>query len=183
MVDDFERVLLALKYWNIKLKNPKEEKNFQERLIIQKLVFLLKHLGIKMKYVFTLYKNGPYCSKLTEDYYQNSWRVVNLDSHLEPFQREKDIFDKISDIVFNHPLYERYPASLLEAVSTAYYLKRFNNEIFDDELFKSTKNEKPYLSDKIVIIAINLVKKLMFKPEYLTDDIKEEIRQWDDAVD
>ncbi|MFW9970464.1 MAG: hypothetical protein ACFFDF_09705 [Candidatus Odinarchaeota archaeon] len=183
MIEDFERVLIALKYWNIRLKNPKEEKNFQERLIIQKLVFLLKHLGIKMKYNFNLYKNGPYSAKLTQDYYQNSWRVVNLDTHLTPFPREIKIFDKVNDIVFTHPLYKKYPASLLEAISTAYFLKFYYPEMLDDELFKNTKDEKPYLSDKIIIIAINLVKKLMFKAEYATDEILDEIEQWDNADD
>ncbi len=183
MVNDFDKVLVALKYWNLKLNNPKEEQNFQDRLILQKLVFLLKFLGIKLNYYFTLYKNGPYCAELTKDYYENSWKVVNLDSHLKPFPREKKIYDKISENVFTHPLYKKYPASLLEAVSTAYYLKRFNSDILDDELFESTKNEKPYLSDKIVIIAINIVKKLMFEPEYLTDEVIEEITDWDDAED
>ncbi|MFX1470852.1 MAG: hypothetical protein ACFFB8_19605 [Promethearchaeota archaeon] len=183
MINDFEKVLIALKYWNLKLRNPKEEKNFQDRLIIQKLAFLLKHQGIKMNYNFTLYKNGPYCAELTKDYYNNSWRVVNLDAQFNPFRREVEIFNKINEIVIYHPLYEKYPASLLEAVSTAYYLKLNYSDILDDELFKNTKNEKPYLSDKLIIIGINLVKKLMFKPELLTDDIKEEIREWDSAED
>lgn len=183
MIDDFEKVIIALKYWNLKLKNPKEEKNFQDRLIIQKLTFLLKYLGIKMSYYFTLYRNGPYCAELTQDYYHNSWRIVNLDTHLKPFPREKKIFDRINEVVFSHPLYKKYPASLLEAVSTAYYLKQFNTDMLDDELFKHSKNEKPYLSDKIIIIAINLVKKLMFKPEHLTDDLKDELELWDNADD
>lgn len=183
MVDDFEKLLVAIKYWNLKLNNPKDDENFQDRLILQKLTFLIKSLGIKMNYNFNLYKSGPYCPDLTQDYYNNSWRVVNLDSQLKPYPREIKIFDQIKDIIFSHPLYEKYSASLLEAITTAYYIKQVNPDIIDDEVFMKTKDEKPYLSDKIVLIAINLVKKLMFKPEYITDDMKEEFRLWDNADD
>jgi len=182
-MDDFEKLLIALKYWNLKLNNPSDEENYQERLILQKLTFLIKSLGIKMYYSFSLYKSGPYSPDLTQDYYNNSWRVVNLDTHIKPFPREIKIFKQIKDIIFSHPLYEKYSASLLEAITTAYYIKEVNPNIIDDEVFMRTKEEKPYLSDKFVIIAINIVKKLMFKSEYVTDDIKEELRLWDNADD
>ena len=42
---------------------------------------------------------------------------------------------------------------------------------------------KPYLCDSTIGIATNQVKELFFKPDYLTDDIKEEIEAWDSVED
>ena len=45
------------------------------------------------------------------------------------------------------------------------------------------KKNKQFLSDRIIIIANNIVKELLFKPESLTDEIKDEIEMWDDVED
>ncbi|MFX1457713.1 MAG: hypothetical protein ACFFDB_20285 [Promethearchaeota archaeon] len=182
-MDDFEKVLIALKYLNLKLNDPSVEENFQDRFILQKLTYLLMNLGIKMNYRFSLYKSGPYCPELTKDYYNNSWRVVNLDSRIKPFPREIKIFNQIKDEILTHPLYEKYSAALLEAISTAYYIKKGGLHLTEDIVFRMTKEEKPYLSDKIVLIAINIVKKLMFKPKALTKDIQNELDIWDKSED
>jgi len=45
--------------------------SFDERLKVQKAVFLLKHLKVEpfSKYSFGLYLHGPYSSELAKDYY------------------------------------------------------------------------------------------------------------------
>jgi len=181
---DFKKVVSILKYLNLNLDDPKRPTHFQTRLIIQKIVFLSKFMGIKLKkYNFSLYKNGPYSPSLTADYYQNNDLITTLTSDVQLIPIEKEIVNKISDLILNHPLNNFHQAAFLEAVSTAYYFKCYNETLLDDVLFEKTKAEKPYISDKIIVIAINTIKKLLFKPEYLTKDIKKELELWDNADD
>ena len=179
MLEDLKKIITGLKYWNLRLKNPKVDENFQARLIIQKLAFICKSLGFQMKYSFNLYKSGPYCPSLTRDYYQHSNHVINLESNYVPTKKEKEILEKVKVDLLSHPLNDRHRADLLEAVATILFIKKYDS----DDIFEKTKNEKPFLSDRIITIAINIVKKLLFKPEFLTDEIKEELEIWDNVDD
>ena len=93
------------------------------------------------------------------------------------------MFDKIQKYVLSHPLSKDYYAELLEAVSTVYNLKYFYPQYFDDEIFKKIKEKTPDIPDNIIIVAINIVKEILFKPEYLTKEIQDEIDLWDKADD
>jgi uncharacterized protein YwgA len=182
--NDFKKVIAILKHLNLNLKDPKKPINFQTRLIIQKIVFLSKYMKIKLgSYNFSLYKNGPYSPGLTADYYQNNDLITTLVSEVQLTPKEKGIVDSIKNLILNHPLNIYHQADFLEAISTAYYFKYYDEALLDDELFERTKAEKPYISDKIIIIALNTVKKLFFKPEYLTEDIKKELALWDNVND
>ncbi len=181
---DFLKVIAILSNCKIEMKNPKPAKNFQTRLIIQKIIFLSKMLGITLRrYNFSLYKNGPYSPYLTFDYYDNNESIAALETsyHLTP--NDQEVVDKINKVVLEHPLNIYNQADLLEAISTAYYIKHYNEDILDDDLFAKTKDEKPFISAKIITIAINIVKKLMFKPDYLTKEIQDELDLWDNAED
>ena len=181
---DFEKVIAILKRLDLNLDDPKRATNFQTRLVIQKIVFLSKFLKIKLNsYNFSLYKNGPYSPGLTADYYQNNELITTLDTVVQLTPKEQEVVDNINDLILNHPLNDYHQADFLEAISTAYYFKYYNEALLDDDLFEKTKAEKPYISDKIIVIAINTVKKLLFKPEYLTEDIKKELDLWNNADD
>ena len=41
MAKDLDKIIFALKYWGFKLEDPTKDKNFQSRLIIQKLTHIL----------------------------------------------------------------------------------------------------------------------------------------------
>jgi len=181
---DFKKVIAILKHLNLNLKDPKRAINFQTRLVIQKIVFLSKFMEIKLnRYNFGLYKNGPYSPDLTADYYQNSELITTLEVEVHLTPREVEVVDKINDLILNHPLNEYHRADFLEAISTAYFFKYYNEALLNDELFEKTKAEKPYISDKIIVIALNTIKKLLFKPEYLTEDIRKELALWDNIND
>ena len=91
------------------------------------------------------------------------------------------MFHKLKKYVLSHPLKKEHHTELMEAVSKVYYLKHFN--YMDDDLIERTKEEIPSIPDNIIVIAINIVKMLMFKPEYLTKEIQDEINLWDNAED
>lgn len=93
------------------------------------------------------------------------------------------MFHKLKKYVLSHPLNKEHHAELMEAVSKVYYLKQYNSDYLDGDLFERTKEEKPSIPDNIIVVAINIVKQLMFKPEYLTKEIQDEIDLWDKAID
>ena len=68
--------------------------------------------------------------------------------------------------------------ALMEATSTIVYLKDESPEISDNEIFARMKDLKPKLNDTTVVLGISCAKRIQFKPEYLTQEIKEEISSW-----
>ncbi len=183
MKKDIEKLIDGLKYWKINIENPSYDKNYQSRLILQKLTYLCKSLGMEMDYRFNLYKNGPYCPSLTNDYYEYSNEIVSLKTDFNPLKSDKVIYDKIRKFVLSHQLFNEHKADLLEAVSTVQFLKQLNPGEMDDLIFEKSKNEKPNLSDRLITIAINISKELNFKPEFLTKELKEELELWENAED
>lgn len=184
MIKDFEKMVFALRHWNLTIEDPTKDKNFQSRLIIQKLTHICQTLGIDMKsYHFSLYKNGPYSPNLADDYYQYPYLINTLSTDFKPNSTELKTFNQIKEIVLSHPLNNEHQADLLEAISTVSHFKDRNPRLVDDNLFERTVSEKPFLSDKIITIAINIVKKLKFKSEDLTKEIQEELDLWDNAED
>ncbi|MFX0141448.1 MAG: hypothetical protein ACFFDN_47865, partial [Candidatus Hodarchaeota archaeon] len=91
--------------------------------------------------------------------------------------------DKINEYVLLHPVTNDYESEFLEAVSTVRYLKKKYSNLLDDEIFVRTKEIKQHLKESLIVIAINTVKKLLYKPELLTEEVQEEIDKWDKAED
>jgi len=48
-----------------------------------------------------------------------------------------------------------------------------------DEVIEKVKEINPRLSEFDIISGINLAKRLLFKKEYLTDEIKRELKIWE----
>ena len=48
-----------------------------------------------------------------------------------------------------------------------------------NKVISEIKKIKPNLSESEIIEAINVAKRFLFKPEYLTEDIKKELKLWD----
>jgi uncharacterized protein YwgA len=162
MVNDYEKLVAIFKYLNLRLNNPTLDDNFRERLIIQKIAFISQSLGIAMGYDFNLYKKGPYCPRLTDDYYNNPEAIMFFRTEVQLAAYEIKRLNKISEIIFSHPIYFKYHTDLLQAISTILYFKDNDPKLFSDDLFRLTKTSKPYLSDRIVMVGLNLVK--MLKP-------------------
>jgi len=48
-----------------------------------------------------------------------------------------------------------------------------------DEVIEKVRKINPRLSEFDIISGINLAKRLLFKKEYLTDEIKRELKMWE----
>jgi uncharacterized protein YwgA len=69
---------------------PHEDKEgFENRLRLQKYVYLVRHYGLDLGYHYGIYRYGPYSSALASDYYALAEDVtryeLELGRHLPPF--------------------------------------------------------------------------------------------------
>jgi hypothetical protein len=71
---------------------------------------------------------------------------------------------------------------LKEATAAFIHLIK-NGSTQDDEAIKKIRILKPHLNDETIIIGLSRAKELLFKPEYLTEELRREIEQWDSAED
>jgi uncharacterized protein YwgA len=173
MSTNIDKVIACLKYLGIKPKI-KEKKDYRGRFFTQKTGFLAKALGINITYHFTPYVAGPYSPDFACDYYANAEKVESLDTNYQLSQEEIEKLDKIKNC---SGIYESM--SLMEATSTVVFLKEQTPQLTDDDLFVKLKRLKPHLNDSDKLIGITKSKEILFKTEYLTDEIKRKMRLWD----
>lgn len=168
---DLSRVLAYLKEMNFE---PNMEK-FEDRLIIQKTVCLLKLLGFDLGYSFSLYVRGPYSPDLTKDLYEHTDEVDHLKTGYSPSEEEKKKLQKLFDIS------DQLNPTMLEIISTYEYLvRRLGND--EKEAIVNLKKLKPFYSEARLSIGMSKAKEL-----FLTLDkkelerIKKEFEEWEEA--
>ena len=178
MLEDLNKVIAALKYWNLNRPlNPTE--SYNDRFFIQKLAYLCQSLGLNTHYSFGIYIAGPYSKNLADAYYAYPAEILSLSTRYEPTELDIKIFEKIRIHVLDKKVKGERKMEHLEAVATIQKLLRRGDIESEDELYFQTKEIKPHLSDYIITIALNTVKQLNFKMEYLTEELKEEFELWD----
>jgi uncharacterized protein YwgA len=174
MSANIDKLIACFKYLELSPKIKDKIKDYRDRFFTQKTAFLAKTLGMDLNYPFTVYVSGPYSHSLACDYYANADKVESLNTDYKLSPQEIEVLEKIKNC---SGLYENM--SLMEATSTIVYLKKQNSQLDDDDLFVELKRLKPHLSDSDKLIGITKSKGLLFKAEYLTDDIKTELGIWD----
>jgi len=165
MKTDREKLIAYLKYLNLSL----DPKIPRDRFRIQKIAFLLKSMGIELNYEFIFYQHGVYSPELFKESLVHGDDFALLRSNYEINDNERMILDKLKDGIPDN--------DLMEAVTTIIY----ENIVYSDieEIIKRVKKLKPHLTDSIIISAVDLAKRFLFKNEYLTEEIKKEIEAWD----
>lgn len=168
---DLRKLLAYLKELGVK---PKVDK-FQDKLVIQKTVCLLKLSGIDLGYPFSLYVRGPYSPDLTKDLYDNEEKVNKLQTDYEPRELEKQKLHIISELSNN------LEPTLLEIMSTyAYLVKELNKK--EKDAITNLKRLKPFYSEGRIAVGISRAKQLFFKStEEEIKKMKTEFGEWQDA--
>lgn len=110
---------------------------FDDRLRMQKLVYLAGKFGFDHGYSYNMYLHGPYSPELADDYYEDEFSTV-LD---EP--RVSLAFDLISFL----DLVENKTIEWLEVAATAHslwenYHKRHGGETLDERVISATSEKK-----------------------------------------
>ncbi len=149
--------------------------NFQDKLIIQKTICLLKLMGTDLGYPFSLYVRGPYSPELTTDLYANKEIVNTLKTEYVLSEKEKQQL---------HTLYElsdNLDPTLLEIMATYAFLVMdlHNNE---KEALTNLKKLKSFYSESRIAVGVSRAKQLLFKPsEKDIEKMKVEFSDWQDA--
>ena len=165
METDREKLIAYLKFLNLKL----DPSNSGDRFRIQKMAFLLKSMGAGLNYEFTFYRHGVYSKDLYEESRDHKDDFALLRSNYKINDNERMILDKLKNKIPDN--------DLMEALTTIIYENIVYTNI--EEIIKSVKKLKPHLNDSIIISAVDLAKRFLFKNEYLTKEIKKEIEAWD----
>jgi len=170
MIDDFKKVAALVNHLGLEI----DPKVYKGRFLLQKLTYLAQVVGISTDYVFTTYVKGPYSKPLADDYYAHPELIYSEDSEYQLNQEEIDSAQKlISYCDFNGSL------ELLESTSTFAIIMNQTSYSDDNEINHKFKIKKPHITNKQRIIGLNKAKQLLFKEEYLTDELKEEMDLWD----
>lgn len=168
---DLKRVLGYLKELGF---TPNVDK-FQDRLVIQKTVYLLEMMGIKVGYPFSLYVRGPYSPSLTDDLYSQKEAVNNLETDYSPNEEEKKQLRTFSEISNN------LEPTVLEIMSTYAFLIK-EPETNEKQAIIKLKKLKSFYSEGRIAVGISKAKQLLFKPtEKEIEKMKAEFRDIEGA--
>lgn len=120
------------------------EENFDNRLKLQKYVFLAERYGLHLGYNHSMYLRGPYSSSLTDDYYDlaRSNAVDALNGSFPPSFNQLGFFNLVNN----------KDVEWLEAAATLLSLR----ESFSDKtcLLERTKNMKDHISGEKIESAL-----------------------------
>lgn len=172
MSNDLDKVIACLRFLGLR----PSMYVYRWRFLTQKVAFLAKALGMDIGYDFTIYVAGPYSRGLNCDYFpdeiKTKMNTLQTDYVLTP--SDLSVLERIRDC---RGLLENQ--SLMEAASTAVFFMRQTPSIAEDTLFINLKWLKPHIGDSDRVVGITKAKELLFKSEYLTEEIKRELDEWD----
>jgi len=150
-------------------------KDFQSKLVMQKTVYLLQQMGVKMDFRYGLYVRGAYSPELTEALYQHVAQVEELKGGEKLSAKEMEAIKE-----FNDEMDGLDPAVLEIAATYAYFFKEKGFSAHDATI--KTKEAKPFFTEMQFVKGINRGKALVFKPtkEELAE-LKKEMAPWEAA--
>ena len=116
---------------------------FQDRLRLQKTVYLMQAFGIYLGYNFNWYLYGPYSPALARD----AFDVLPLSARFEPlFFREEPTEERFKRFIEFLGDQKNDP-QWLELVGSLHMLNRFHGEKGKNEIFRKMAEKQPYLSE------------------------------------
>lgn len=152
-MSDFGKVLACLKELGMRAPSVND---FEERLAIQKALYLLQLRGVKTGFGFDLWVRGPYSPALTTELYSHKreLRVVETTNRLS--ERDAEAVQELRALTGLKP-------SLLEVAATYAY---FAFEQGKDPMTatKGVRAIKGFYPEGQIALGISHAKKFLFKP-------------------
>ena len=149
--------------------------DFEDRLIIQKAVYLLDLKGIKSGFNFHLYVRGPYSKDLTDQVYENRKKIENLDSSAHLSSTESKGIQEFKE------LFGEFKPSVLEVAAT-YSFFAFDQKQDPITALKNVKRMKSFYSEAQIAVGVSKAKEFLFRPsEKELAEMKEEAKAWQDS--
>ena len=166
MPEKIKKLVAYFKFLNLKLDLHK----FHDRLELQKIAFLLKSMGISLNYEFGLYFSVVYSQKLYADSMNFAREFYELKSDYQINEDERAVLERLKEVLDNE--------ALDVAVLIIYKNLTYENT---DKVVAKIKKSRPHVSEEEILDGINVAKRLLFKPEYFTEDIKQELELWNNV--
>jgi len=142
-----ETRLIVLKLFLDELGIPDNIDTVDDRVRVQKAVYLGQSSGVDLGYRFGWYVRGPYSPALARDYYSLAEAIASGDTDYREKELREPIRSRLREI---RPLLEvpnEIPLTKegwLELVASLHYLLRVRNHTWTDAL-KILASEKPHL--------------------------------------
>jgi uncharacterized protein YwgA len=124
----------------------KIHEKFEDRLKLQKYVFIADHFGLNSGYDFSMYVRGPYSPELAEDYY----RRLDVESTLPPEFRSQDFINLVKD----------KDVKWLEIAATVLLIYDYNRErgVSREDIIKIATKIKPWANERVNGVLDELIK-------------------------
>lgn len=124
---------------------------FDDRLRLQKTVYLLQAFGINRGYDFGWYLRGPYCSLVTMDGFdlRSVYRRIPGDGTAFTTPKANAIFDRFCSFVRGKT------TAYLEIAASIHYLKHSGTGGSDDGIKEKVAQKRPEFTDEDVERAWN----------------------------
>lgn len=150
--------------------------SFEDRLKIQKIIYLLELKGVKIGFNYSLYVRGPYSPELTKDIYGRREDFENLRSTVKLSQKEEAAVHELNYLF-------HLKSSLLEVAATySYYAATAKQDPIS--AYKSVKKLKPFFTEAQVAVGISKAKEFLFPPtEQQLEEMRKEMRSWESLPD
>ncbi len=132
-----------------RIGNYNKMESFDDRLILQKTVYLMQSFDLYVGYNFTWYIRGPYSPDLTKDGFglRESWDATPEGR----FKEEKDEENFKKFILFLGD--KKYDAGWLEILASIHFLKKVRNNLNKEEIITIVKNKQSYFTKKMCLQA------------------------------
>jgi len=169
-MDRVEKIVSCFKEVGVSLRIDR----FENRLIIQKAVFLLELIGMKFDYNFSLYVRGPYSPDLASELYAHEGKLHNM----KPCPLSESEKEKITRV---YELSNEFEPKILEIMATYLFIWKVKGESVNEALIH-LKKLKPYPETQIVI-GVSRAKQLLPPTENEIREMKAEFKAWEDVSD
>lgn len=162
----FETLVVFLKALERKAGYKFTIKMFQDRLRLQKIVYIAKYFGIDLGYYFDLYIRGPYSSELADDYYaiENKFggELPKVSEELVSKFAQNENLLKFAEMLKKYHM-ESYTLELI-ATLLIYMKNRSINPLTlspekEKYIIETIHEMKPYFSELAIKQALDIIKK------------------------
>lgn len=144
---------------------------FEDRLRVQKMVYLLQLRGVKLGFDYGLHIRGPYCRNLADALYEHRREFEALSTDVTLNAAEARAAEELKELFGIQTI-------LLEVAATyAYCFKESGDAWSAHQQVKAIKRNLPELK---IIIGVNKAKEYLFRPSAAQiAKMKDEFRAWE----
>lgn len=148
---------------------------FEDRLRVQKIVYLLQLKGINTNFQYGLHIRGPYSHPLADELYKHRNEFEKLTTDIKLKKDESEAVHKL------HDLFDIQSGLLEVAATYAYFI--IQEKRTPIESIKEVKRLKASLSETKIALGISKAKEYLFPPtEKELKELREEMAPWQNAA-